>query len=192
MYPKRPRKPAISYQRDTACAPQYEHQPCKPLHRPWQNAMPDTHLGAQACSPACLNGCGMHDAIRGIMPVLNPDTGKRRPGVACRHPDADQAVRLADREKDGVVHGSSLCGPCRRDRIQRHGARNRTATRSIGSGGGESGFGGWLTRSNHRSYDVTSGERIVCRRTRGDCLSAHRNTGRISKYSEVLVRILCS
>jgi hypothetical protein len=29
----------------TAYAPQIEHQPCKPLNRPRQNAMPDTHLG---------------------------------------------------------------------------------------------------------------------------------------------------
>jgi hypothetical protein len=28
----------------TAYAPQIEHQPCKPLNRPRQNAMPDTHL----------------------------------------------------------------------------------------------------------------------------------------------------
>jgi hypothetical protein len=31
----------------TAYAPQIEHQPCKPLNRPRQNAMPDTHLVLQ-------------------------------------------------------------------------------------------------------------------------------------------------
>jgi hypothetical protein len=34
----------------TAYAPQIEHQPCKPLNRPRQNAMPDTHL--EKCSKA--------------------------------------------------------------------------------------------------------------------------------------------
>jgi hypothetical protein len=60
-------------------------------------------------------------------------------------------------------------------------------------GRGESGSENhWLTRSFHRSYAVTSGEGIVYSEARGGFQSAHRNTGKLSVYSEVLVRNLYS
>ena len=43
MYPKRPSKLAITYQRDTACARQVRIPTRKPLNLPRQNAMPDAH-----------------------------------------------------------------------------------------------------------------------------------------------------
>ena len=69
----------------------------------------------------------------------------------------------------------------------RQGSTNHRFGRS------ESGsFNRGLTRSIHRSYVVKSGEGVDCSRARGGSRSAHRNTGRNSTYSEVLVRILCS
>jgi hypothetical protein len=60
-------------------------------------------------------------------------------------------------------------------------------------GRGESGYGDHrLTRSNHKSYAVMSGERIVQSVARGGFLSAHRNTKKSFQYLEVLVRVLCS
>jgi len=60
-------------------------------------------------------------------------------------------------------------------------------------GRGESGSGDrWLTRSNHKSNAVTSGERIVQSEATGGFLSAHRNTRKSFQYLEVLVRVLCS
>ena len=58
---------------------------------------------------------------------------------------------------------------------------------------GESGFlHQRLTRSIHRSYIVKSEVKIVDSQATGGFQSANHDTGKNSRYSEVLVRIRCS
>ena len=128
---------------------------------------------------------------------FKPYTRERRPHFACRYPDTDQMTGPLNGKKD-VVHGSSFGDSCRRDRVRRgwHGLgwQHESAIPGIRGSGGVSQVlhDYWLTRSNHKLHVVTSGEGIVCNGTRDDFLSAHRNTGRNSVYSEVPVRNLCS
>ena len=49
-----------------------------------------------------------------------------------------------------------------------------------------------LTRSNHRSYAVLSGEGIVLAKLEAASGALNATQGKLSVYSEVLVRNLCS
>jgi len=78
--------------RMTACAPQIDHLPSKPLDRSWLNAMPDTHLDQRKLRLRALEG-----------PHLSP-----RPADGDRHHDPAHLVPGAESQ---LLKGLKCIGP---------------------------------------------------------------------------------
>src|SRR5664280_268496 len=89
--------------------PQIEHQPCKPLNRPWQNAMPDTHL----------------ERLKGIdLSVVSIDQVKEYIGVLLKgRPTAAPVNYWLDTT---AKNSTKRCGRCRLRRLQKNTACSGT------------------------------------------------------------------
>jgi hypothetical protein len=122
-----------------------------------------------------------------------PNAGQWHLWISRMHPIASEAVGLLD-QIEFVHHGSSSCSPSVCARSERVRAQFGRAWRDgLLVREGESGLQFQrLTRSIHGSRVVKSGEEIVDSQASGGFQSAHRSTGKNSRYSGVLVRIRCS